>query len=31
MMEIEFNSGHNCLYQNTPKNVVCKLSSKGEH
>jgi hypothetical protein len=30
-MGIEFDSGRNCLYQNAPKNVVCKLSSKGGH
>jgi hypothetical protein len=30
-MGIEFDSGRDCLYQNTPKNVVCKLSSTGGH
>jgi hypothetical protein len=30
-MRIEFDSGRDCLYQNTPKNVVCKLNSQGGH
>jgi hypothetical protein len=30
-MGIEFDSGRDCLYQNTPKNVVCKLSTEGGH
>jgi hypothetical protein len=30
-MGIEFDSGRDCLYQNAPKNVVCKLRSKGGH
>jgi hypothetical protein len=28
---IEFDPGRNCVYQNTPKNVVCKLGFKGGH
>jgi hypothetical protein len=30
-MGIEFDSGRDCLYQNMPKNVVCKLNSQGGH
>ncbi|KAG9240198.1 hypothetical protein BJ878DRAFT_390757, partial [Calycina marina] len=30
-MGIEFDSGRDCLYQKSPKNVVCKLSSQGGH
>ncbi|KAA8617707.1 hypothetical protein PtrV1_09214 [Pyrenophora tritici-repentis] len=30
-MGIEFDSGRDCLYQKSPKNVVCKLSPEGGH
>ncbi|PZD22874.1 hypothetical protein A1F96_10756, partial [Pyrenophora tritici-repentis] len=30
-MGIEFDSGRDCLYQKSPKNVVCNLSPEGGH